>query len=107
MSNSAAGVDIQSQAAYELACQGLLRPAAVNQPAFSGPVLYDIRCIQFKPPVFTLGRSFIHRFMYFAVFPMFLFTCGVTVDVNWAYNQEAAGSVNLCNALIISAVLSS
>jgi len=52
---SAAGVDIQSQKAYELACQGLLRPAAENQPAFSGPVLYDIRCVHFRPPDFTLG----------------------------------------------------
>jgi len=52
---SAAGVDIQSQKAYELACRGLLRPAADSQPAFSGPVLYDIRCVQFKPPDFTLG----------------------------------------------------
>jgi len=55
--DSAAGVDIQSEKAYQLACQGLLRPAAYNQPAFSGPVLYDIRCIQFRPPDFTLGLS--------------------------------------------------
>ena len=54
---SAAGVDIQSEKAYQLACQGLLRPAAYNHPAFSGPVLYDIRCIQFRPPNFTLGLS--------------------------------------------------
>lgn len=54
---SAAGVDIQSQKAYELACQGLLRPAAENQPAFSGPVLYDIRCIHYKSPDFTLGTD--------------------------------------------------
>ena len=53
---SAAGVDIQSQEAYELACQGLLRPVADNQPAFAGPVLYDIRCIHFRPPDFTLGQ---------------------------------------------------
>jgi len=53
---SAAGVDIQSQKAYELACRGLLRPAAVSEAAFAGPVLYDIRCVQFKPPDFTLGK---------------------------------------------------
>ena len=55
--SSAAGVDIQSQEAYELACGGLLRPAAENQPAFSGPVIYDIRCVHFRPPHFTLGTS--------------------------------------------------
>jgi len=52
---SAAGVDVQSQRAYELACEGLLRPATHNQPAFSGPVVYDIRCVHYRPPDFTLG----------------------------------------------------
>ena len=43
------GVDIQSQAAYELAVKGLLRPADPNIP-----MIYTIRCIDFSPPEFTL-----------------------------------------------------
>ncbi|KAF7389934.1 hypothetical protein HZH68_011791 [Vespula germanica] len=44
------GVDIQSQTAYELAVQGLIRPAHSEIP-----VLYEIKCINFQPPEFTLG----------------------------------------------------
>ncbi|KAI4503047.1 hypothetical protein M0802_002091 [Mischocyttarus mexicanus] len=43
------GVDIQSQEAYELAVQGLVRPA---NPKI--PVLYEIKCIDFQLPEFTL-----------------------------------------------------
>ncbi|XP_076232221.1 pseudouridylate synthase TRUB2, mitochondrial [Calliopsis andreniformis] len=43
------GVDIQSQAAYELAVQGLLRP--VNSKI---PMIYTIKCVDFTPPEFTL-----------------------------------------------------
>ena len=43
------GVDIQSQAAYELAVKGLLRPTDPNIP-----MIYTIRCIDFSPPEFTL-----------------------------------------------------
>ena len=43
------GVDMQSQAAYELAVKGLLRPADPNSP-----MIYTIRCIDFSPPEFTL-----------------------------------------------------
>ncbi|KAF7387882.1 hypothetical protein HZH66_010649 [Vespula vulgaris] len=43
------GVDIQSQTAYELAVQGLIRPAHSEIP-----VLYEIKCINFQPPEFTL-----------------------------------------------------
>ncbi|XP_053988896.1 pseudouridylate synthase TRUB2, mitochondrial [Hylaeus volcanicus] len=43
------GVDIQSQAAYDLAVQGLLRPADSNIP-----MVYTIKCIDFSPPEFTL-----------------------------------------------------
>ncbi|OAD61836.1 putative tRNA pseudouridine synthase 2 [Eufriesea mexicana] len=43
------GVDIQSQAAYELAVQGPIRPTNSNIP-----IIYTIKCIHFSPPEFTL-----------------------------------------------------
>nr|CAG4650356.1 EOG090X0AGI [Sida crystallina] len=43
------GVDSTSQTAYELACQGLLRPAA-NGPT----MIYSIKCIHFDLPYYTL-----------------------------------------------------
>nr|CAG4651194.1 EOG090X0AGI [Simocephalus serrulatus] len=43
------GVDPNSQTAYELASQGLLRPAAKGPP-----LIYAIKCIKFEPPNFTL-----------------------------------------------------
>lgn len=43
------GVDIQSQAAYELACKGPIRP--LNRQS---PLIYGIQCIDFKRPKFTL-----------------------------------------------------
>lgn len=43
------GVDMQSQAAYELALKGPLRPADSNVP-----LLYTIKCVEFLPPEFTL-----------------------------------------------------
>lgn len=46
----ASGVDLQSQEAYELAAQGMLRPR--NRDA--GPVIYCLKCIHFQPPDFTL-----------------------------------------------------
>lgn len=45
------GVDIQSQAAFELAVQGPLRPAES-----SIPLIYSMRCIDFKKPHFTIGK---------------------------------------------------
>lgn len=42
-------VDLQSQAAYELAVKGLIRPAVSNIP-----LLYGIKCIDFKRPEFTI-----------------------------------------------------
>lgn len=45
------GVDPQSQAAYELALQGMIRPAVSNIP-----LIYSIRCIEFKRPYFTIGK---------------------------------------------------
>lgn len=43
------GVDIQSQAAYELACKGLIRPSNNSQP-----VIYGIKLVEFHKPYFTL-----------------------------------------------------
>lgn len=43
------GVDIQSQAAYELALKGVIRPETNDQP-----LIYGIKLIEFKPPQFTL-----------------------------------------------------
>ncbi|KAH0564380.1 mitochondrial mRNA pseudouridine synthase Trub2 [Cotesia glomerata] len=43
------GLDIQSQAAYDLAVQGPIRPADNKVP-----MLYSIKCIAFDPPDFTL-----------------------------------------------------
>lgn len=45
------GVDMQSQTAYELAVKGPIRPVASNIP-----LLYSIRCIEFKRPYFTIGE---------------------------------------------------
>lgn len=43
------GVDIQSQAGYELACKGPIRPVDKKNP-----LIYGIRCIDYKLPRFTL-----------------------------------------------------
>lgn len=44
------GVDLQSQAAFELAAKGPIRP--LNSKI---PVIYGIKCVEFDPPNFTLG----------------------------------------------------
>lgn len=46
------GVDIQTQAAFELAVQGPLRPTVSNIP-----LIYSLRCIDFKKPYFTIGEN--------------------------------------------------
>lgn len=43
------GVDIQSEAAFEIAKRGLIRPANNTLP-----VVYGIKCIQFDRPKFTV-----------------------------------------------------
>ncbi|XP_072753170.1 pseudouridylate synthase TRUB2, mitochondrial isoform X2 [Anoplolepis gracilipes] len=43
------GLDMQSQAAYQLAVQGLLRPTDNNIP-----MIYTIKCVDFKSPEFML-----------------------------------------------------
>ena len=45
------GVDVQSQTAYELAVQGPLRPTVSNIP-----LVYSLRCIDFRRPYFTIGK---------------------------------------------------
>lgn len=48
------GIDIQSQAAYEMASKGPIRPtnSAINK--IKVPILYSIKCIHFERPHFTL-----------------------------------------------------
>lgn len=53
----ACGVDIQSQAAYELAAQGPLRPVDSKIP-----IIYSIKCIDFTPPEFTIEVVCIHEY---------------------------------------------
>ncbi|XP_053681062.1 pseudouridylate synthase TRUB2, mitochondrial [Anopheles nili] len=43
------GIDIQSQAAYELACKGTIRPANNSQP-----MIYGIRLAEYRKPFFTI-----------------------------------------------------
>lgn len=43
------GVDIQSEAAYQLALKGIIRPETYEQTC-----IYGIKLIEFKPPNFTL-----------------------------------------------------
>ncbi|XP_014481266.1 PREDICTED: probable tRNA pseudouridine synthase 2 isoform X2 [Dinoponera quadriceps] len=43
------GIDMQSQAAFELAARGLVRPTDRKIP-----MIYSIKCIDFTPPEFTL-----------------------------------------------------
>lgn len=43
------GVDIQSQAAYDLAVQGPMRPSRNDIP-----VIYSVKCLEFRRPYFTL-----------------------------------------------------
>ncbi|KAL5012250.1 hypothetical protein ScPMuIL_010801 [Solemya velum] len=45
-----AGLDLESQEAYEIASSGLVRPADRDVP----PVIYGVKCIEFQPPDFTL-----------------------------------------------------
>jgi len=44
---------MQSQDAYELAVQGLIRPVDKNIP-----MVYNIKCIDFTSPEFTLGKCY-------------------------------------------------
>lgn len=44
-----AGVDIQSQSAYDMAVRGLIRPATNEIP-----VIYGVRCIEFRRPNFLI-----------------------------------------------------
>jgi hypothetical protein len=42
---------MQSQSAYELALKGPIRPIDRNIP-----MIYSIKCVNFEPPEFTLGK---------------------------------------------------
>lgn len=47
-----ANIDLKTQEAYELAVKGLLRPMEK-----SPPLITAIRCLEFAPPEFQLGRD--------------------------------------------------
>jgi hypothetical protein len=47
-----AGVNLQSQEAYELAVQGLVRPQAEHE---GYPLIYGLNCVNFRPPFLTLA----------------------------------------------------
>lgn len=51
------GVDLQSQTAYDLAVQGLIRPANTKIP-----VIYGIKCVEFQGPEFTLEIQCINEY---------------------------------------------
>ncbi|CAG9772958.1 unnamed protein product [Ceutorhynchus assimilis] len=51
------GVDMQSQAAYDLAIQGLIRPANSKIP-----VIYGIKCVEFDGPEFTLEIQCVNEY---------------------------------------------
>ena len=68
LSCSASGIDLQSQEAYDLAVKGLIRAKPVGAEA--GTVLYGIRCIEFDPPYFTLGKSNIYAINIIMLFPI-------------------------------------
>ncbi|XP_052789334.1 pseudouridylate synthase TRUB2, mitochondrial-like [Mya arenaria] len=53
-----AGVDPQSQDAYELASRGIVRPSSLDTP----PILYGVKCIHFNPPDFTLEIHAINEY---------------------------------------------
>jgi tRNA U55 pseudouridine synthase TruB len=44
------GLNLKSQAAYEMAVKGTIKPSVQNL----SPVLYSIRCVNFKPPDFKI-----------------------------------------------------
>ncbi len=49
-----AGLDLQSQEAYELAAKGLTRTKS-DETEF-GTVVYGMKCVHFDPPDFSLGE---------------------------------------------------
>ncbi|PVD21694.1 hypothetical protein C0Q70_17494 [Pomacea canaliculata] len=53
-----AGIDLQSQEAYELSASGLLRPENSQSP----PILYSTKCVEFQLPDFTLEITSINEF---------------------------------------------
>ncbi|XP_026727474.1 mitochondrial mRNA pseudouridine synthase Trub2 [Trichoplusia ni] len=51
------GLHMESQTTYELAAQGLIRPASSKLP-----VIYGIKCVDFKPPNFTLEIQSVNEY---------------------------------------------
>lgn len=55
------GGQIQSQHAYEVLSKGPIRPLYRK----SDPILYDLKCIDFKPPYFTLKMNCVNEYPLF------------------------------------------
>jgi putative uncharacterized protein (fragment) len=51
------GVPVDSQAAYEIASKGMIRPSSRK----TMPLLYSIKCVHFEPPHFTLDVNVINE----------------------------------------------
>ncbi|EFA03912.2 pseudouridylate synthase TRUB2, mitochondrial [Tribolium castaneum] len=51
------GIDLQSEEAYKLACQGPIRPANSKLP-----VIYGIKCVKFEPPEFVIEIQCINEY---------------------------------------------
>lgn len=54
---NATGVDLQSQTAYELAVKGQVRPVCSETP-----ILYGIKCVDYKPPEFTIEVQCVNEY---------------------------------------------
>lgn len=52
-----AGVDLNSQAAYDLAVGGLIRPATRE----TYPIIYNLKCIKFESPLFTIRVDLVNE----------------------------------------------
>lgn len=77
------GIDMQSQAAFELAAQGVVRPLDRKIP-----MIYSIKCIDFMPPEFTLGKHYTfyninyQLILYCISYIYFLHTLSEVVSIN-------------------------
>ena len=81
---SLTGVNLQSQRAYEMAASGLIRPR-LN----SAPVIYDIKCIDFSSPDFTLGKlSFLFLWFVMWLYCVDYFYCFVIIEVTCVNEDE-------------------
>jgi len=55
---SLAGVDLQTQEAYELASKGMLRPEYSNTGTQT--IIYSVKPVEFSPPELQIGKLVLH-----------------------------------------------